>query len=73
MMREESKEEEREKVIHDNPCRRQLCRGNNELGRGSDMSDRVRNNLGRGIYIHKKLISEIFYLQTAQRRNKRLG
>ena len=49
--------------INGNPCRGRLGRGSNELGRG-------RNYLGRGLNIHKILVSELFYLQKAQKRKK---
>ena len=49
--------------IHDCPCRGRLGRGSNELGRG-------RNDLGRGINNHRILIPGLFYLQTAQKRQK---
>ena len=49
--------------IHDCSCRGKLGRGSNDLGRGS-------NDSGRGNNIHEILISELFYLQTAQKREK---
>ena len=63
--------------IHGNPCRGRLGRGSNELGRGSKELGRGSkelgrgsNELGRGTSNHKILISELFYLQTAQKRKK---
>ena len=44
--------------------------GSNELGRGSNELGRSRNDLGRGINNHRILISELFYLQTTQKRQK---
>ena len=40
--------------------------GSIELGRGS-------NDLGRGINVYEILLSELFYLQTAQKRKKAKG
>ena len=45
------------------PCRGRLDRGSNKLGRG-------RNDLGRGKNNYRILISELFYLLTAQKRQK---
>ena len=51
-------------------CRRRFGRSSIELDRGGIELGRGRNDLGRGINIHEILISELFYLETAQKCKK---
>ena len=57
--------------IHGHPCRGRLGRSRNKLGRGKNELGRGSNDLGGGISLHEILISELFYLQTAKKKQKK--